>query len=77
MRARRAGTRRGGGADGGGRGRAPAETSPPGPGAVGNGGFVAYGARSPVWRLGAKHAQSPLFFESARHHHDHPALSIP
>ncbi|HEX8243684.1 MAG TPA: hypothetical protein VF541_09315, partial [Longimicrobium sp.] len=29
-----------------------------GPGAVGNGGIVAYGARSPVWRLGAKHAQA-------------------
>src|SRR3954463_2220362 len=28
-----------------------------GPGGVGNGRIVAYGARSPVWRLGAKHAQ--------------------
>jgi hypothetical protein len=31
------------------------------PAAVGNGGIVAYGARSPVWRLGAKHAQALLF----------------
>ncbi|HEX8244999.1 MAG TPA: hypothetical protein VF541_15930, partial [Longimicrobium sp.] len=29
-----------------------------GPGAVGNGGIVAYGARSPVPRLGAEHAQT-------------------
>jgi hypothetical protein len=29
------------------------------PGAVGNGGFVAYRARSPLWRPGAKHAQAP------------------
>ncbi|HEU4562782.1 MAG TPA: hypothetical protein VFS20_33440 [Longimicrobium sp.] len=27
------------------------------PGAVGHGGIVPYGARSPVWRLGAKHAR--------------------
>jgi len=27
-----------------------------GPGAVGNSRIVAYGARSPVWRLSAKHA---------------------
>ena len=29
-----------------------------GPGAVGNSRIVAYRARSPVWRLGAKHAQA-------------------
>jgi len=28
------------------------------PGAVGNGGIVAYGARSPLWRPGARHARS-------------------
>src|SRR5215218_10062646 len=28
------------------------------PGAVGNSRIVAYGARSPLWRLGAKHAQT-------------------
>ena len=31
------------------------------PGAVGHGGIVPYGARSPVRRLGAEHAQIPLF----------------
>src|SRR3954462_9554506 len=30
------------------------------PGAVGNGRIVAYRARSPVWRLSAKHAQMPF-----------------
>jgi len=40
------------------RTRAPAEMNPPGPGAVGNGGIVAYGARSPVRRPGAEHART-------------------
>ena len=31
------------------------------PGAVGNSGIVAYGARSPLWRPSAKHAQVPQF----------------
>jgi len=31
------------------------------PGAVGHGGIVPYGARSPVGRLSAQHAQTPRF----------------
>jgi len=44
-----------------GREEAAAEMDPPGPGAVGHGGIVPYGARSPVGRLGAQHARALLF----------------
>jgi hypothetical protein len=43
-----------------------------GPGAVGNGSIVAYGARSPVWRLSAKHAQTQLFLRFGKEEGRHP-----
>ncbi len=42
----------------GGGGREDARAGRRGPGAVGNGGIVAYGARSPFARLGAQPAQA-------------------
>jgi len=44
------------------------------PGAVGNSCIVAYGARSPVWRLSAKHAQTrgSIFSIFQKHHQPPP-----